>query len=70
MALSGATIPSLSGPGSVGNEGVLLIPQSSSSEAALNDIVSKSSAKKQVVYSTDPVDWTDGISYVLLLEMV
>ena len=30
MALSGATIPGQSGPGSNGNEGVLRIPQSSS----------------------------------------
>ena len=30
MALSGATMPGQSGPGSNGNEGVLYIPQSSS----------------------------------------
>ena len=68
-ALSGATTPSQSGPGSDGNEGELRIPQSSSiAEISLSDCLvsymqdnlwrgSYPSAEKQSVYSTAPADW-------------
>ena len=67
-ALSGATIPSQSGPGSNDNEGVLCIPQSSSitGTSPSDCLVSYSghslegsytSAEVQSVYSTAPADW-------------
>ena len=67
-ALSGATTPGQSGPGSDGNEGVLRIPQSSSTAGTSPSdcLVSYPghslggyypSAEKQSVYSTDPADW-------------
>ena len=69
MALSGATTPAQSGPGSDGNEGVLRIPQSSSITAtSRSDCLvsypghslgggSYPSAEVQSVYSTAPADW-------------
>ena len=65
--LSGATIPSQSGPGNDGNEGVLHITQrSSSTEASSSDCLvsypghslekSYSSVEMQSVYSTAPVN--------------
>ena len=68
MALSGATTPGQSGPGSDGNEGVLHIPQSSSiaGTSPSDGLVpypghslggSYHSAEKQSVYSTAPADW-------------
>ena len=69
MALSGATTPGQSGPVSDGNEGVLHIPQSSSTAVtSLSDCLvsypghsfgggSYPSAEKQSVYSTAPADW-------------
>ena len=67
-ALSGATTPSQSGPGSDGNEGVLRIPQSSSTAGTSpSDCLvsypghslggSYPSAEVQSVYSTAPADW-------------
>ena len=68
-ALSGATTPGQSGPGSDGNEGVLRIPQSSSTAGTSpsNCLVSYPghslggrsypSAEVQSVYSTAPADW-------------
>ena len=68
-ALSGATIPGQSGPGSDGNEGVLCILQSfsitgtSSSDCLvsypglLSEWGSYPSAEVQSVYSTAPADW-------------
>ena len=66
-ALSGATTPCQSGPGSNGNEGVLRIPQSSSvTGTSLSDCLvsypghilegSYPSAEMQSVYSTVPAD--------------
>ena len=72
MALSGATTPGQSGPGSDGNEGVLRIPQSSSiAGTSPSDCLvsypghslgggSYPSAEKQSVYSTAPADWANG----------
>ena len=68
MALSGATTPGQSGPESDGNEGVLHIPQSSSTAGTSpSDCLvsypghslggSYPSAEKQSVYSTAPADW-------------
>ena len=69
MALSGATTPGRSGPGSDGNEGVLRILQSSSlAGTSPSDCLvsypghllgggSYPSAEKQSVYSTAPADW-------------
>ena len=70
MALSGATTPGQSEPGSDGNEGVLRIPQSSSTAGTspsdylvsypvhlLGRGGSYPSAEVQSVYSTAPVDW-------------
>ena len=69
MALSGATTPGQSGPGSNGNEGVLRIPQSSSTAGTSpSDCLvsyaghslgggSYPSAEVQSVYSTAPADW-------------
>ena len=69
MALSGATTPGQSGPGSNGNEGVLRIPQSSSTAGTSpSDCLvsylghslgegSYPSVEKQLVYSTAPADW-------------
>ena len=66
---SGATTPGQSGPGSNGNEGVLRIPQSSSTAGTSpSDCLvsyqdtrwgegSYPSAEKQSVYSTAPADW-------------
>ena len=67
-ALLGATTPGQSGPGSNGNEGVLCIPQSSSTAGTSpSDCLvsypghslggSYPSAEKQSVYSTAPADW-------------
>ena len=70
MALSGATTPGQSGPGSNVNEGVLRIPQSSSiTGISPSDCLvsypghlcvkgAYPSAEVQSVYSTDPADWT------------
>ena len=64
--LSSATTLGQSVPGSNGNEGVLCIPQSSSitgtspSDSLVSyseHLISYSSAKKQLVYSTTPADW-------------
>ena len=67
--LSGATTPGQSGAGSIGNEGVLCIPQNSSITGASpldclmsypgHSLEEKSypSAEKQSVYSTAPADW-------------
>ena len=62
--LSGATTPGQGGPGSDGNEGVLRIPQSSSTAGTSpSDCSGHSlggsypSAEKQSVYSTAPTDW-------------
>ena len=63
-----ATNPGLSVPGSDGNEGVLCIPQSSSTtKPSPSDCLvsyighsleeSYTFAEKQLVYSTAPVDW-------------
>ena len=69
MALSGATMPSQSGPGSNGNEGVLHIPQNPSitGTSPSDCIVSYSghslgwgscpSAAVQLVYSTAAANW-------------
>ena len=74
-ALSGATIPGQSGPGSNGNEGVLRIPESSSiSGTSPSDCLvsylghslrggSYPSAEKQSVYSTAPDDWAMKITF-------
>ena len=71
--LSGATTPGQSGPGSDGNEGVLLISQSSSiTGTSLSDcLVSYSRTLvwgglillqlKQLVYSTITANWATGI---------
>ena len=66
-ALSGATTPGQSGPGSDSNEGVLRIPQSSSTAGTSSDFLvpyqghslggSYSSAEVQSVYSTALADW-------------
>ena len=69
-ALSGATTPGQSGPGSDGNERVLRIPQSSSTAGTSpSDCLvsypghslwgggSYPSAEVQSVYSTVPADW-------------
>ena len=67
-ALSGATTPGQSGPGSDGNEGVLRIPQSFSiTRAEQSDCLvsctghalreSYPSAMMQSVYSAAPADW-------------
>ena len=69
-ALSGATTPGQSGPGSDGNEVVLRIPQSSSTaRTSPSDCLvsypghslggSYPSAKVQSVYSTAPADWAN-----------
>ena len=71
MALSGATTPGQSGPGSNGNERVLRIPQSSSiTGTSPSDCLmpypghllgwSYPSAAVQLVYSTAPADWGTG----------
>ena len=68
----GATTPGQSGPGSNGNKGVLLIPQSSSSTGTSpSDCLvsytghslgrSYHSAEVQSVYSTAPADWAINI---------
>ena len=63
MTLSGATIPSQSGPGGNGNEGVLHIPQNSSitGTSPSNCLVSypghSLEGVLQSVYSTAPADW-------------
>ena len=69
MALSGATIPGQSEPGSNGNEGMFCILQSSSitGTSPLDCLVSypehplwggsHPSAEVQSVYSTAPADW-------------
>ena len=68
MALSGATTPGQSGPGSDGNEGVLRIPQSPSiTGTSPSDClvsypghslgVSYPSAEVQSVYSTATAHW-------------
>ena len=68
MAISGATTPGQSGPGSDGNEGVLRIPQSSSTAGTSPSdclvsypghslVGSYSSAEVQSVYSTAPAEW-------------
>ena len=71
MALSGATTPGQSGPGSDGNEGLLRIPQSSSTAGtSSSDCLvsylghsfgggSYPSAEVQPVYSTAPADWAN-----------
>ena len=68
-ALSDATTPGQSGPGSDGYEGVLRIPQSSNTAGTspsdclvsypVHSLVGGSypSAEKQSVYSTAPADW-------------
>ena len=67
-ALSGATTPGQSGPGSNGNEGVLRISQGPSITGTLtSDCLvsypghsleeSYPSAEKKSVYSTAPADW-------------
>ena len=67
-ALSGATTPEQSGPGSDGNEGILRVPQSTSiCEASESDCLlsypghslgeSYPSAEMQSVYSVAPADW-------------
>ena len=71
-ALSGATTPGQSGPGSGGNKGVLRIPQSSSitGTSPSDCLVSYPghssggypSAEVQSVYSTAPADWGMGRS--------
>ena len=54
-ALTGATIPGQSGPGSNGNKGMLRIPQISSiTETSASDYPSP---EVQSVYSTAPADW-------------
>ena len=79
-ALSGATIPGLSGPGSNGNKGVLCIPQSSSITGAspldclvsyLEHLlgVSYPSAEKQSVYSIAPVDWAKSFCANLIIRL-
>ena len=72
MALSGATTPGQSGPGSDGNEGVLRIPQSSNTAGTSpSDCLvsyqhtrwgggSYPSADVQSVYSKAPADWATG----------
>ena len=79
--MSSANILDRSGPGSIGNERVLQIPQSSSitgpspSEYLVlyQDIfcgVSYTSAEKQLMYSMTPVDWDQGYcSHFLLIEI-
>ena len=75
--LSSATTPSLSGPGSFGNEGVLHIPQISDiSTASPSDCLvsytqdtrcmrgSYPCAEMQSVYSTAPADWNEFRSVV------
>ena len=68
MSLSGATTPGQNEPGSDGNEGVLCIPQSSSTaRTSLLDCLvsypghtlmgSYPSAEVQSVYSTVPTEW-------------
>ena len=69
--LSGATTPGQSGPGSDGNEGVLRIPQSSSTAGTSpSDCLvsypghslgrgSYPSAEVQSVYSTAPANWAN-----------
>ena len=68
--LSGATTLGQSGPGSNGNEVVLLIPQSSCITGTspsdclvsyLGHLLGESypSAEKQSVYSTAPADWAE-----------
>ena len=69
MALSGATTPDQSGPGSDGNEGVLRIPPKLQHcwnlTIRLFSVISRTlvggmsypSAEKQSVYSTAPADW-------------
>ena len=69
--LSGATTPDQSGPGSDGNEGVLRIPQSSSTAGTLPSDCFVSypghslwgggypSAEKQSAYSTATADWAN-----------
>ena len=70
MALSGATTPGQSGSGSDGNEGVLRIPQSSSTAGTSpSDCLvsypghslrgSYPSAEVQSVYFTAPADWAN-----------
>ena len=71
-SLSGATTPGKSGPGSDCNDGVLLIPQSSSVTGTLpSDCLvsvpehflreSFSSAEMLPLYSTAPANWVRGI---------
>ena len=68
--LSGATTPGQGGPGSDGNEGIMRIPQNSSTAGTspsdclgsylghpLEGGGSYASAEKQSVYSTAPADW-------------
>ena len=65
--LSSATTPGQSGPGNNGNEGVLLIPQSSMTGASLSDCIMSypahlfggfyPSAEMQSVYSTTLPNW-------------
>ena len=64
--ISGATIPSQSGPGRDVNKGILCIPESSSisrSSPSRTLIgfgeVSHSSAEMQSVYSAAPADWVN-----------
>ena len=56
-ALSGATTPDLSGPGSNGDKEVVFISQSSSITGASPSDCSYPSAEMQSVYSTAPADW-------------
>ena len=79
MALSGATIPGQSGPGSNGNEGMLWIPQSPSitGTSPLDCLVlypghslgggSYFSGEVQSVYSTVPADWAREIEMKWLI---
>ena len=70
-ALSGATIPGQSGPGSNVNEGVLHIPQISKAGASPSDCLelypdtlwgSSPSAEIQSVYSTALPEWVETIA--------
>ena len=82
--LSGAITPGQSGPGSNGNEGVLRIPQSSSTAGnSPSDCLvsyrghslgggSYPSAEVQSVYSTAPADWAFFVGVVcsIMLETI
>ena len=61
--LSGATTPNQREPGSDGNEGVLLIPQSSSitGVSPSDCLVSYPEHPMQSLYSTSPTDWATQI---------